>query len=216
MRRSIVILGIALALSAPVVAQAAPPEKFTFEGETATAEWVVEDGEQVTFAGVFVNKGTFTFGGDEFEDVFIDFFAFSFGPDGITDVFGFDSVDPDDIEIDTTGGAFSAAAAAELDLEGQSCTFDEEDEICEDIGPFAVTIDVVWDDATGRIYPSSFSGRTLSPMGFDAFISKSHARFTTATGSISGDVPLGLTLGESDQASIARNSDMSRFRFIAG
>lgn len=211
MRRISFLFAVVMLLSLPVAAEAAPPEQFTFEGETANASWVQEGEEEFVFSDVFLSVGTFTFGGDEFEVAFLDFFSFRAGPDGFTDIFGFAELEPDQFELEAQGAAFSAAVTAELEVEVTTCAFEDEQETCESSGPFFVTLQVDWDDAVGRIYPSSFSGRSVSPFGFDVFKARSLARFTSATGSLTGD--LEIELGETDQASIGRETQSERFRF---
>ncbi len=155
--------------------------------------------------------GSFEFGGETFEFASFNFFMFEFGPDGFTEVFAFADLSPDQYELNTTGGTYSARVEAEVVMEGQRCTFDGSPfGECEILGPFFVTVVIEWDDADGRLYPSSFIGRSSSPMGFSWFQSRSLARFTTATGEISGDVS--MVLGESQEAMIGRDTTSDRFR----
>lgn len=213
MRRGISLLAVVLtSISMALPAAAEPPERFGFDGQTASAFWFEETEDGGTFTDVFLEVGSFEFDGDTFEFASLNLFMSEFGPDGFTDVFGFADLSPDEYELDTQGGTYSARVEAEILLEGQQCTFNGSPfGDCEPIGPFFVTVVIEWDDATGRVYPSSFSGRSLTPTGFSWFQSRSLSRFTTATGEIVGD--FNMLLGESQEAAIGRDTQSDRFRF---
>lgn len=218
MKRVITLVAsLALLMVIPVAAEAAKPEQFKFEGGTAFASWAEEGEETFRFTDAFLNVGTFTEGGDTFEDVFFDVFIGEFGPDGFTDLFGFAELSPDQYELDVTGGSFSASVEAEVMLMGEECTFDPSDPFgipdCEATGPFFALVSIEWDEATGRMYPTIQTGHSHSPFFFSSFRSKLLARATSATGEITGDVE--IELGGTNDAGIGRDTSTDRFRFTA-
>lgn len=207
----LLVMAILMVIAIPT-AGAVQPERFTFEGETANANWQFEEDD--IFVDASVNSGTFTFGGDQFESATFDVFIAMFMDETLTLLFGGTELAPDQFQLDASGGRFSASVeGVDLVLQGERCTFvPSGGEQCDQIGPLEVTVEVTWDEATGRLFPSTFVGRSHSPFGFDAFMSKSLARATTAQGSISGD--LLIDLGSSDFAMISRDTDTNRFRFL--
>lgn len=216
MKRTIALAAaVAMLMVVPATANAAKPEQFKVEGGTASASWTSESGGTTTFTNVFLNVGTVTVGGDSFDDVFFDIFIFEAGEDSFTAWFGFAEPAPEDVSLDVDGGTFSAAVDVAVELQGETCTIEPSGDVsCVDIGTLATEVSVEWDEATGRMYPSIQSGMTHLPFGFFQFHSKSQARVTTATGEISGD--LAVVLGESESATIGRDTFTDRFRFLAG
>jgi len=212
-RRWITLLvALVMLMVVPGNALADAPERFEFGGDSASAFWFEEDGDVVRFTDARLNVGEFTFDGETVEQVSFDLFMGEFGPEGFTDVFGFAELTPDQFELDASGGSFSASVETELILEGQTCAFDGSPfGACDPIGPFEVTVVIEWSEATGRVYPASFTGRSHGPFGFNFFTSRSLARFTTATGEVTGEME--IVLGGSEEASISRETSTDRFRF---
>ncbi len=202
--RVLMVAVVLLTVIPSTAALAVKPEKSTFKGETASAFWE-NDG---MFVDVFLNVGSFSFGGETFDFASVDMFIFQDTGTGFVSWFGGAELEPDQYELDASGGSFSAMVDAEIELFGDECSF--EGESCTDLGQLLVSLEVTWDETKGRMYPSMFMGRSLFPSGFEAFFSKSMARSTTADGAISGD--LELDLGSTPHGFISRNTDTSRFK----
>lgn len=216
MKRFMALLTVlALLLAIPGVALAEAPEREAFVGDTAMASWEEEGEDSFAFTDVFFQVGTLTANGESEDVAILELFRFEFLPgDRFVQLFGSVDLAPGDYELDAAGGTFSAEVDSPMVVWGRDCRIGESPFAdCALIGPFDVTVQVNWDDATGRIYPSTLSRSSHLPGDFLVGVERGLARATTANGVVDGG--LSLLLNETDQATISRSVDATWVRFTA-
>lgn len=212
MKRLMTLVSVlAVFVAFPGMATAAPPERESFEGDTADAIWEEEGEDTYAFTLVALRTGIVTSEGEKSDESSVEVFRFEFDEAGFRQFFGETELDPSQFELDAAGGAFSASVQTTLDVFGEECSATTA--TCETFGPITITVNVVWGETTGRIYPATLARSRLSPFGFNAGVERQLARYTTATGSVSG--PMSLTLGDTNDATISRLVDATWVRVTA-